>query len=387
MSGKERLIAVLKGEVPDRIPVSPFVQEEYLSYHYPEEAQVYRVEHAVRLAKELGFDVMTRDLTYTVPYFLRNSYTNWKVSHSEEISGSNMYRRTLIETPEGNLEQVEVAPYDSKTIAGIHFSTSKYFFESREEWDLFKKYVPEIDSNEIEGMKAKAKRDNDIIGNLGIACPWGWGGVYNMASTYRSIESLMIDPYLDPDFYKDYMTTLSDMIALNYSHLADTEFVCMGIQGNIANAAMLSADFFDEFVAPYEKKAIDAVHEKGKYVLYHNCGCAKAFYESYVKLGVDIWETVAPAPQGDNSLEEAAEIIDGRMILMGNLDQVDFLKRATADKVVGATKDIMAAGMKNRRFIFACSDFLEKDTPLENIKVMIETAREAGRLLVESEAN
>ena len=31
-SSRERLQLVLSGQLPDRVPVSPFVQDEYLSY-------------------------------------------------------------------------------------------------------------------------------------------------------------------------------------------------------------------------------------------------------------------------------------------------------------------------------------------------------------------
>lgn len=378
MTGRERLLAVLRREEPDRVPVSPFVQEDFLSYYFPEVEVVYRVEHGVKCAKELGFDVMTRDLTYTVPYFLKKSFDNWNVEHSEELLKGNLYRRISITTPEGKLEQIEVAPYNKKTISGIHFTTSKYFFEDMADWEIFKKFVPEIDQDSILEMKEKAISDNKIIGDTGISCPWGWGGVYNMASTYRNIESLMMDPYLYPEFYKDYMDTLSDMMKLNYSLLADTEFDCLGMQGNIANSALLSPVFFDEFIAPYEKKIIDEIHSKGKFVLYHNCGYATNFYDSYMKLGMDIWETVSPFPQGDNSLKSAKDAIGDKLILAGNLDQVDFLKKANVSEVEEATKEVMRTGKKGGNYIFACSDFLEKDTPIENIKTMINCAIKEG---------
>ena len=32
MNSRERLLTTLRGEIPDRVPVSPFVQDEYLAY-------------------------------------------------------------------------------------------------------------------------------------------------------------------------------------------------------------------------------------------------------------------------------------------------------------------------------------------------------------------
>ena len=34
MTSRERLLCVLNGGIPDKVPVSPFIQEEYLSYYF-----------------------------------------------------------------------------------------------------------------------------------------------------------------------------------------------------------------------------------------------------------------------------------------------------------------------------------------------------------------
>jgi uroporphyrinogen-III decarboxylase len=82
-----------------------------------------------------------------------------------------------------------------------------------------------------------------------------------------------------------------------------------------------------------------------------------------------VWETVSEPPRGD------------KICLLGNLDQVDFLKRATPAEVAARTREVMAVGKPGGRFIFSTSDYLEKDTPRENVVAMIEAAKDTGRLL------
>ena len=36
MTSRERILTVLRGGIPDRVPVTPFIQEEYLAWTYPE---------------------------------------------------------------------------------------------------------------------------------------------------------------------------------------------------------------------------------------------------------------------------------------------------------------------------------------------------------------
>lgn len=379
MTGRERILAVLQREIPDRVPVGFFVQEEFLAYYFPERKQVDRVVEGVECAKAFGFDILTRATTFSTPHFFRKSYPNWELEQQTTQENGNIYRTRTITTPDGVLKQVEAAPYHEKTISGIPFMTTDYLIEDEQDFEIFRKFVPEIDAESIQEIKASAQQAQQIIGETGVSVPWGWGGVYNVASKYRDIQKLMMDPYLNPEFYDEFMTTLTELMVRHYEILGETESDCLGIGGNIANAAMVGTKFFDQYILPYEQQLVDIIRQTGKYSLYHNCGKAKILYPSYVKLGMDVWETVSPPPQGDNDLAEAKAAVDDKLILSGNLDQIDFLKTATLDEIDVEVTRIIQIGKPGGKYIFAASDFLEKDTPLENIKRAIEVAVREGR--------
>ena len=138
-------------------------------------------------------------------------------------------------------------------------------------------------------------------------------------------------------------------------------------------------DFFRKFVQPYEKRLIEAIHGAGKFSVYHNCGFARSLYENYRELGMTVWETLSAPPRGDNDIATAKAILGNDICLLGNLDQVDFLKRATPAEVAAKAREIVEAGKPGGRFIFSTSDYLEVGTPRENVAAMIEAAKEAGR--------
>lgn len=91
-----------------------------------------------------------------------------------------------------------------------------------------------------------------------------------------------------------------------------------------------------------------------------------------------MWETVAPPPQGDNDLKAAKELIGDYITLAGNLDQVNFLKKASLTEIEDEVTRIIHIGKPKGRYIFAASDFLEKGTPLENVKKVIAVAKREG---------
>lgn len=379
MTGRERILTVLKGEIPDRVPVGLFVQEEYLGWFFPEKEQADRVMDAVECARILGFDLLTRDRKFEVPHFMKKSFGNWDVNKKVKKDKDNLYLVTEITTPDGVLKQVEAGPYEEKTVSGIHFSTVEYLIGNERDFEIFNKFVPRIDSETISEMKERAAFSRELIGELGISAPWGWGGVFNQAATYRNVQELLMDAYLNQEFYQVYMEKMTELIVESNNALADTDFKCIGIQGNIANAGMVGAEFFDKYILPYEKELAKAIQDAGKFTLYHNCGKARVLQKSYVKMGLDMWETVAAPPQGDNDLKEAKELIGDSITLSGNLDQVNFLKKAALEEIEEEVTRIMNIGKQGGRYVFAASDFLEKGTPLENVKKVIEVAKREGR--------
>lgn len=379
LTSRERLLLVLSGQVPDRVPVSPFVQDEYLSFYYPQKIKVDRVYDALEFAKELDFDLIAKPRTFEQPHFLRKSFPNWKLNTNKKIHDGKIYYCTTIETPQKTLTEVQVGPDVGAASAGVHLSTYEYFLKDKEDIEAFIEYMPEIDSETIAEMHTVTSQWRKALGEKGIAAPWGWCSVYNMASQYRNIESLIMDVFENPEMYDALMRKLSDQMIIYNTHLAQTDVECVGIQGNIANGAIFDSDFFTQFVEPYEKPVIDAIHSYGACTVYHNCGKAKQLYPNYKQMGFTVWETVAEHPVGDNILRDAKKYFGDSMCLLGNLDQVDFLKTASLQEIAAKTQEIIETGKPGGHYIFSTSDFLEKPTPIENIKMMIETAKQAGK--------
>lgn len=377
MNGRERILAVLKGEIPDRVPVSLFVQEEFLSLMYPGR-KVDRVKDAVECAKYFQFDVMTRSKMFTKPYFMKKSFLNWELNFSCKRTSGKYYETYEITTPLKTLRQVDVGPDIGDRVGGLHLSTIEYLIKDASDFEAFQRYVPPVDRDTISEMKEYCAWSKEMIGDLGISVPWGMGGVYNLAATFREVSELMIDPYIIPDFYTEYMNTLSDLILQFDTHLASENRDAVGIQGNIANSGVIGRDYFQQYIFPYEKKLIEGIHKAGSFTVYHNCGKAEVLQESYAELGLTAWETIAEPPQGDNDLEKAKKKIGHRLTLIGNLDQVDFLKTAGTDEVKKKVEKIVLLGKPQGRYIFACSDFLERGTPIENVVAAVNTAKTCG---------
>ncbi|MDD4873194.1 MAG: uroporphyrinogen decarboxylase family protein [Kiritimatiellae bacterium] len=379
MTSRERLLATLRGEIPDRVPVSPFVQEEYLSWYYPQKSKLDRVIDAVELANELDFDLMAKHRAFETPHFFRRSYTSWELRNSESRENGMIRRRTEIITPGRTLTQEEVGPESGAATSGVRFMVVRYLLQDSDDMECFLKYMPPLSDQDRREISETASAWQRIIGTRGVLAPWGWAGTFNFCADLCGLDNFYVMPYENETLYRELMGKVADAMCSYNTVVAETAIDCIGFQGHMANSTTTSSDFFRNFVQPYEKRVINAVHGTGKFTVYHNCGYAKTLYENYRELGMTVWETVAEPPRGDNRLAEVKAAIGNRICLLGNIDQVDFLKHATPAEVDAATRQIVRTGKPGGRFIFSTSDYLEKGTPRENVVAMIEAAKDEGR--------
>ena len=378
MTSRERLLTTLKGQIADRVPVAPFVQDEYLAFYYPQKAAVDRVIAAVAMANELDFDLMAKHRAFEHPHFFRRSYPNWELRHSESRNGEMICRRLEIVTPKRTLTLERTGPDVGAATSGIYFMMTRPLLQSPEDIEVFLEYLPRLQDSDRQEMREIACRWRQIIGNRGVLAPWGFAGVFNFCAELCGMDDFYTAPYEDEDSYRALMNGVAEAQAEYSLALGETEIDCIGIQGHMAGGATTGPDFFRKFIQPYEKKVIDAIHAGGKFSVYHNCGFAKSLYPNYLELGMSLWETVSESPRGDNRLADAKAILGEKICLLGNLDQVDFLKTATPAQIAARTREIVETGKPGGRYIFSTSDYLEKPTPVENVKAMIEAAKEAG---------
>ena len=60
--------------------------------------------------------------------------------------------------------------------------------------------------------------------------------------------------------------------------------------------------------------------------------------------------------------------------MIGGVDQVNVLQKGSREQVRQKTLETLDAGKKNGPFIIQSADFLEYNTPLENVETFVSTA-------------
>jgi uroporphyrinogen-III decarboxylase len=289
------------------------------------------------------------------------------------------HRRLEIATPKRVFVKEEARPYTGAGSAGGAFMPTKHLLSDPAEIACFFELAPPLADEDRRAMRETVSTWKKILGERGVLAPWGFAGIFNFAAELVGMQNLYVAPYEEEQLYTFMMGRIADAACEYNQALVEAGVDCIGIQGHMAGGRTTGADFFREFVQHFERRLLGAIHAAGGFSVYHNCGFARALYENYRELGMTVWETVSESPRGDNRLAEAKSLLGDRTCLLGNLDQVDFLKAATPREVEVRTRETVRAGKPGGRYIFSTSDYLEAGTPRENVVAMIEAAKDEGR--------
>ncbi len=154
------------------------------------------------------------------------------------------------------------------------------------------------------------------------------------------------------------------------------DFVFLGGPGS----ELISPEYYEKYLVPYSKKVTDYAHEKGLLIYSHICSPIEPMLSHgyYNQMGIDLFETLSPAPEGNiKSLADALSKIDPKICTRGNVS-MSLLINGTPDQIRQEVFSIMDAA-KGRKHMVAASDYLMYEVPEENVVALCEAVEEYYR--------
>lgn len=358
MTGRERLLNSFWNRPVDRRAVSPFIYKNFVKafFHDP---QVDIIQGTIDVYRHFGFDLMHRNINVRGDDVGLEGPSWHVVVETHQAAGEEIVT-TRITTPERVLTQVKTV----KQLTEYHTvsATVEYFIKERADFEQFVKYqppVPQLDLGELRRAKV-------LIGDAGITAPW-ISGVFNTLADYRKLDDLLMDALVDPGFFQAMARYFQDRLLRCVRQVLAEGVDVLSYAGNIATGTLVGPNFFRTYVLELEKEVIDEIQSAGTAVLYHNCGDARSLIEAYNDLGFRAYESIAEPPYGDNNLRDALSRFAPDVTLVGNIDQIGFLRSANPGEVRQKAQEILALAEGRSSFILGTTDFLEDDTPHANL--------------------
>jgi len=356
VSSRERLLRAIEGEEPDRVPVGIHSISTYLPYL---KGKLEREIDDYQALKMFGFDP-----TFYRAFMKAENRPDWRVKE-EVITAASDYKivRVTIDTPKGRLSQVEKRTF-------ITTWTLEPLLKKPEDVDCLAHRPPS--RPDVKAYEMEFNR----LGKEGIIR--GFAGGQGDAVGLRGTEQLCLDFYERPSWVLELFELLTQRSLEHIEELPSHCIDLVEIAGHIG--AFIPPRLFEKFVLPYDSRVVEALHKRGLYTTYHDCGKVMHLLELVASTGTDCIETLTPPSHGgDVDLREVKRRVGEKLCLIGGFDQALLERGSQGDVKEGVKKCVEEAANGGGYILYTTDHFFE--APMENLHAMVEAARRCGRYL------
>ncbi|GAB4339024.1 MAG: uroporphyrinogen decarboxylase family protein [Candidatus Abyssubacteria bacterium] len=193
------------------------------------------------------------------------------------------------------------------------------------------------------------------------------------------IDRLLVDyidnPQLAHDLARMSVDYHKELVALAIDAGADAVTFEDDIAFN-ANTLMSPAQF-DEFIGQYQKELVDLVHRKGAKAIKHTDGNIWPILDRLIDIGFDGIHPLQP--QAGMDLKKVKQHCGDKVCLMGNIDCVELLPAGTEEEVEQAVKQAIEDAASGGGYIMSSSNTIHPGCKPENYIAMVRAARKYGK--------
>ena len=332
MTGRQRLMAALRGEPTDRTPMWLLFPYHPTAY-YVDVRRHTAYAPVVQAAERWAITLNRRNVT--VPLF-GPEVKPWAEEGQGSLRRGLEYRgRRLGGHPDGKLLQNE---QDLELYCSLPVETDPAVLEA-----ALDAWLPTY-LREREEFPAH-------LGAMMLDLGEPIGPLYHSANlTEYPVWSIthagLIEDFLDRLMQRQrilYRTCLQ-------RRLAEVYFL---VGSELASPPMVSPATFDRWIVPYATELIDMIHQAGAFAIQHYHGQIGQILPRFVAMGADALHTIEAPPVGDCTLDEAFAITGNRITLIGNI-QYDEFRSLTPEAMAGRVCEVLAEAA-GRRLILSPS--------------------------------
>ncbi len=369
MNSKERLLAVLKGKKPDRIPWAPLIDGYFLSFLKEKNIEM----NAVEALRYIGADILERHVTTYTDIMMMGSSDMIYVNPKDAIVQKNIKITLHFDKKNGEIFNTYETP--------IGIIKEKYVFTKASPWLPFpvehkikRKEDLKIYKYILENVTPKPNFENfqkevDYIGNDGLASASGPSTpIMRLLQREMGIETFYY--YLN-DYPKEIEEILDIMHERNKKiyHIIIKSPAEVIIDYENSSTTLFSPQIFDRYCLNQINEYANIVKQAGKIYLTHMCGKLDKIMYLLSQGKQDGIIDVSPAPTGDLNIAEALKSWGKTKVVMGGIDATAFTQ-LSIDGIKKYVRDLLRQIGPANNFILGSGDATPYGTPLESLKAV-----------------
>ena len=376
MTSRERLLTVLRGGIPDCVPVAPdfsnmipakLTGKPFWDLYLYNDKPIW--EAYIDCVKFFNIDaLMDGYFPLTFPEETA-SQADWQQAiiskDDERIITQSYYMENQKQVWKDKVDVYYVADPPSYDIdpAILHLSTIP------EKWEPVEN-VKSVDLGP-NGLKHVKK----LMGDHGLV------GVKCASSAGLRNEKDIFNYYDNPDKHEEWAEQRVKDAEKRFERIMAMEikpdFICVGGSGTLI---FQTVDIFRQLAYPAVKRVIELATAVGMPTHIHSCGPEAELVKIMAEeTSLTVIDPLEIPPMGNCELADIKMLYGDKITLKGNLHTTDVMLNGSVEDVVTASKKAIDDGAEGGRFILSTGDQCGRDTPFENLYAMIETARTYGK--------
>ena len=226
--------------------------------------------------------------------------------------------------------------------------------------------VRDVTDEKIELLRSARER----IPHRFVASSPGSGITMNTYAILRGREQSMMDFFDRPDFVEAVQDLQAEAAIQTAEKLLPAGIDALYIGDPSSSASLISPQHFERFCFPAYKKFCSHFKDRDILIYIHICGNSEPLLEMMADTGAHVVEPLDPL--GGVTVSDARRRIGHKVALMGGVNTLTLL-RGTPELVRReAVQKCREGGPQG--YILACGDMVPPETPLENLKAMVEVA-------------
>lgn len=377
MTSRERLQAVLCGEIPDCVPVAPDFSNmiparrtgkpfwDLYLYNDPPIWEAY-----IDTAKYFNIDaLMDGYFPMKYPSDKDPDEPEWErsiVFKSEErivtqdsylVNGKRIWKDTV------DVYYVADPPTEQVNPASIGLDPIPGRFE------------PLTGVRQVDTGPTGISRVKQLMGDQGMV------GIELISSRALTSVEAIYDYYEHPEQHDQWALERIRQVERRFSDIMAMEekpdFICVGASGTLVFQTL---DIFKQLAFPAVKRGIDLATAAGFPTHIHSCGPQTELVKLMAEeTDLTVIDPLEIPPMGDCDLAELKRLYGDKIVLKGNLHTTDVMLSNDVKVVIEAARKAIDDAGEGGRFILSTGDQCGRDTPDENLFAMVDTARTYGK--------
>jgi uroporphyrinogen decarboxylase len=340
MNGRQRVITLIEGGIPDRVPLCELIID----------AKVIKKINPAWSYMDIAEETVDMVVTNTP---------------------SLLYRKEIIDSSKGifknewGIIRQESAQSVSMPLSGP--------IKSEEDLKDFKVPDPNDDFRYIElnsllerfkGKKAVGMHLHDV---------------FNYPYYLRGMEEFLIDLVSNRDLVKRLVDiSVEHNIAIAKKALKmGADFILLGDDYGMTTGPIFSPRTFEELLLPGFRTIILEIKSMGGFVIKHCCGNINSLLDMMVDSGIDILHPLDKTAGMD--IGAVQEKYMDRIVVMGGIDCGDLLTNKSENDVIEETKQLLKNVSSKGRHIVSSSNTIHPKVKPENYLAMVNTVKKYGK--------